>query len=278
MSPGAATEFRADLGLVRDAVRAGVVPSRARAADKHWDRWADFCRSIDLDPWLYEVYDPVPILQIFGARYRDGRLAPSKASVRAGTVDDALRAIGQTFASLGSKDIRKDSLGGIDFRLQRQLRSYRRADPPPDRVKPIPIQVLMHALAAAYGAAGTSGTQCISDMACIAFFFLLRPGEYTGTTGDNAPFRLRDVQLFIGLRRLSLMTAPLADLQAATHTSLTFTDQKNGVRGEVVNHSRSGSPLTCPVLAIIRRIVHLREHHAPLNMPLASYYSDINNR
>jgi len=142
----------------------------------------------------------------------------------------------------------------------------------------------MHALAAAFGAAGTSGTQCISDMACIAFFFLLRPGEYTGTTGDNAPFRLRDVQLFIGLRRLSLMTAPLADLQAATHTSLTFTDQKNGVRGEVVNHSRSGSPLTCPVLftcpvlAIIRRIVHLREHHAPLNMPLASYYSDINHR
>lgn len=136
----------------------------------------------------------------------------------------------------------------------------------------------MHALAAAFGAEGTSGTQCIADMACIAFFFLLRPGEYTGTTGDNAPFRLRDVQLFIGLRRLSLMTAPLADLQAATHTSLTFTDQKNGVRGEVVNHSRSGSPLTCPVLAIIRRIVHLREHHAPLDMPLASYYSDINNR
>jgi hypothetical protein len=70
----------------------------------------------------YEVYDPVPILQIFGARYRDGRIAPSKKLVRAGSVDDALRAVGQTFARMGSKDIRKDSLGNIDFRLQRQLR------------------------------------------------------------------------------------------------------------------------------------------------------------
>ena len=46
----------------------------------------------------------------------------------------------------------------------------------------------------------------------------------------------------------------------------------------MVNHSRSGSQLTCPVLAIIRRLVHLRAHNAPLDTPLASYYSDANNR
>jgi hypothetical protein len=174
---------------------------------------------------------------------------------------------------MGSKDIRKDGLGGIDFRLQRQLRSYRRLDPAPDRVKPIPIQVIMHVLSAAYCANGTVGTQCIADMICIAFFFLLRPGEYTGTTGVTHPFLLRDVQLFIGQRRLSNLTASLADIGAATSVSLTFTDQKNGVRGEVVSHSRSGSPLTCPVLAITRRVIHLREHNAPLDAPLASYYT-----
>jgi hypothetical protein len=137
----------------------------------------------------------------------------------------------------------------------------------------------MHVLAAAFCATGTVGTQCIADMICLAFFFLLRPGEYTGTTGDNCPFLLRDVQLFIGQRRLSLVTASLADLGAATRASLTFTDQKNGVRGEVISHSRSGSPLTCPVLAIIQRVTHLlREHHAPLDTPLASYYNNNGRR
>jgi hypothetical protein len=96
MSPLAADEFRADHGFARDAVRAGVVPSRARAADKHWERWDTFCRSINIDPWLNEVFDPVPILQVFGARYRYGRIAPSNRIVRAGSVDDALRAVDQT--------------------------------------------------------------------------------------------------------------------------------------------------------------------------------------
>ena len=36
------------------------------------------------------------------------------------------------FASMGARDIRKDAVGAIDFRLQRQLRSYGKDDPAPD--------------------------------------------------------------------------------------------------------------------------------------------------
>jgi hypothetical protein len=187
-------------------------------------------------------------------------------------VEDALRAVGQTFARVGAKDIRKDEVGGIDFRIQRQLRSYAKADPPPSRVKPIPIQVIHHVLAVAFCAAGTVGTKAIADMIVIAFFFLLRPGEYTGTDSNNS-FRLADVQLFIGHRRLDVMQAPYEDLLAATSASLTFTTQKSGVRGEVVNHARSGSHLACPVLAIVRRIIHLRKNKAKQDTPLATYYS-----
>jgi hypothetical protein len=36
----------------------------------------------------------------------------------------------------------------------------------------------------------------IADMVALAFFFfLLRPGEYTGTKSDMTPFRVQDVQL-----------------------------------------------------------------------------------
>jgi hypothetical protein len=111
-------------------------------------------------------------------------------------------------------------------------------------------------------------------MIVLAFFYLLRPGEYTGTQTDNTPFRLEDVQLFVGARRLDLVRASDADLRAATHASLTFTSQKSGVRGEVVNHGRSGAMYACPVEAIIRRVLHLRQHGAAPDTPLAYYYEN----
>ena len=40
-----------------------------------------------------------------------------------------------------------------------------------------------------------------------AYFFLLRPGEYTGTPNDDTLFRFADIQIFIGERSLSLTTA-----------------------------------------------------------------------
>ena len=273
LSPAAATELRADLGLVNQAVRAGVVPGRAAAADRHWQQWLAFAASVNVDPWLHSVLDPIPLLQVFAARYRDGRLAPSHGPVRSRTVEDAVRSVGQTFARVGAKDVRKDALGGIDFRLQRQLRAYAKADPAPARVKPIPIQLLFYALSAAHAAPHADAMLAIADMAVIAFYFLLRPGEYTGASADNTPFTLADVQLFLGARRLDLFTAPPADLRAATAVSLTFTTQKSGVRGEVVQHGRSGSAHCCPTRAVARRVLHLRHHVASPTTPLGTYYA-----
>jgi hypothetical protein len=258
-------------------VRAGVVSSRDRSAQTHWQQWTTFCISLGLDDLLSEVDDKVPLLQIFGARYRDGRLAPRQKSVRSRTVEDALRSVGQTFARLGAHDPRKDHTGDTDFRLARQLRSYTKADPPAHRVKPLPIQIVHHVLAAALGVVvlAAAGTIAVADMIVIAFFFLLRPGEYTGTATDDTPFRLADIILFLGARRIhgpALLTAPDTGLAAATGVSLTFTTQKNGVKGEVVFHGRSGHLLACPVRAIVRRILHHRAHRSPLDTPLASYY------
>jgi len=109
-------------------------------------------------------------------------------------------------------------------------------------------------------------------MIIIAFFFLLRPGEYTDAPSDTVPFTLGNVQLFIGPRRLDLNTTPIAELSQARFASLTFGDQKNGVRGEVIGLARSGDPYVCPVLAIVRRVIHLRTHSAPLDTPLARVY------
>jgi hypothetical protein len=66
--------------------------------DKHWSRWDAFCLTHDGDPYLSTWEDPVPMLQVFGERYRDGRLPPRHKPIKATTVEDGLRAVGQAQA------------------------------------------------------------------------------------------------------------------------------------------------------------------------------------
>jgi hypothetical protein len=51
----------------------------------------------------------------------------------------------------------------------------------------------------------------VSDMAILAFFFLFRPREYTGTSSNTTPFTLRDIQ-----QRFPLLTCSDAMLDATT--------------------------------------------------------------
>jgi hypothetical protein len=101
-------------------------------------------------------------------------------------VEDALRTIGQAVARAGTPDIRKDFHGNIDLRIKRQIRAYKRDDSPPKQVKPVPITIIIFLLAQAYGITGHDDTQALADMIAIAFFFLLQPGEYTGTAIDDS--------------------------------------------------------------------------------------------
>ena len=109
-------------------------------------------------------------------------------------------------------------------------------------------------------------------MIVLAFFYLLRPGEYTSGPSESTPFTLADVQLFIGNTRLDITTAPFAMLHRATFGTLEFTNQKNGVRGEVIGLGKSGSATFCPVHVLVCRIVHLRQHNAPPATPLSHFF------
>jgi hypothetical protein len=71
--------MRIDLGIVDERIKYGVTAQRAKAMDNHWTRWDAFCVAHNIDPYLRTWTDPVPILQVFGERYRDGRLGPSNS-------------------------------------------------------------------------------------------------------------------------------------------------------------------------------------------------------
>jgi hypothetical protein len=231
-----------------------------------------------MDPTLSEAGDDaIYFLLVFATRYRDGTLAKSRRPVRARTVEDAVRAVGQTMAMLGAPDRRFASTGKVDIRLQRLLKAFSKDDPQPNRVKPAPLSLLLHMHSAAQ-TTGTPKALAIADMSMVGFFFLCRPGEHvlpTSTpdpTARSSPFRLRNVLLFCGSRRLDPTCAPILDLEAADHAQLTYEDQKNAVRAEAVGHGRSHHPVACPVRALIRRVVHLRTHHADPDTPLHTFY------
>jgi hypothetical protein len=111
----------------------------------------------------------------------------------------------------------------------------------------------------------TAFNLAVAAMIAIAFFFLLQPGEYTGSKSESAPFRLADVQLFQGPVLVDLGTASDTALLSATFASLTFT--------EVIGLAHSGNPQFPPTICIARRVIHLRRHNAPTETPLASAYS-----
>jgi len=152
------------------------------------------------------------------------------------------------------------------------IKSWKSSDPAPLRVKPIPIQVIQRvATLSQLSSANDSLYQATTDMIILAFFFLLRPGEYTDN--DNTPFCLKDVQLFIGPRCLNLQTSSAAELAQACFGSLTFTDQKNGVRGEVIGQASTGDSFGCPVKSLVRRILYLRSHNVPPTTPLSRVFN-----
>jgi hypothetical protein len=144
--------------------------------------------------------------------------------------------------------------------------------PPPSRVKPVPILIIIFIINQAYLSTSSSNWKAVVDMITVTFYFLFRPGEYTGTTSYDTPFCLQEVELHVGGRPLNTMTASSKDLDAATTVSLTFTAQKNGTHSEVITHGLSTDPLACTVKAVIRWLHHLHFHKSAKSIPLASYF------
>jgi hypothetical protein len=273
--PGERAALEDDFRAIAQASGRGLSASRANSSNTSWLIWESFCHALAQDPTLVDLADPIPLLRLFAHRYRSGALAPSGARVRSRTVEGAVRAVGQTVATLGSPDPRLQPSGKLDLRLQRLLKAYAKEDDPPTRVKPIPLPVIAHAVTICH-LQQSSRSLVIADMLILGFFFLLRPGEYATTSNpDSTPFRLQDVRLYRNQLRLDYMTAPLQHLHTATAVALEFTNQKNGVRGELVGLRRSGHPTLCPVVAVVNRLIHLRLHRAPPTTFLYQHYDGV---
>jgi hypothetical protein len=259
-----------DESLVDAALQSGLSHSRRTSASTYWRIWSNFCLQHQLEPYMPQGPNAVYWLEIFAVRVRTGQLSASNLPVRADTVADALAHVGTAHTMANFRDPRHNSgTNTLHPRLIRILNGFRKQDSPATRVLPIPVQVLQRAFAIAV-LQNTLLSLGAADLIWLAFFFLLRPGEYTVTGTEPHPFTLADVRLWHNSTPLDPITAPADQLLHATFVVLIFTDQKNAVRGETVGHGRSGDPHACPVLSTVRRILHLRTFNASPSTPLCA--------
>jgi integrase len=93
----------------------------------------------------------------------------------------------------------------------------------------------------------------------MAFFFLLRVGEYTmpraGTNTRTVQFRLQDVRLWSNGTLLDNY-APREILLQADAVTLYLENQKNGQKGATIHHTAVPGWF-CPVKALARRVADL---------------------
>jgi hypothetical protein len=119
--------------------------------------------------------------------------------------------------------------------------------------------------------------EAVADLIVLGFFFLFRPGEST-VLSESTCFCLADIHFSVGVCSVVAATASNDDLNICTSVSFTFTNQKNGNRGEIIRLTRSGDPYVCPVLAAARRVKHLRLHNAIKSTPICAYYPSSRRR
>jgi hypothetical protein len=84
--------------------------------------------------------------------------------------------------------------------------------------------------------------------------------------------RLNSIQLHHDNTIIDHHTCSLAALAQANFVKITFDNQKNRIKGEIIAHRSSSDPIACPIAALVRRISHLRLHHAPPDTPLYAYH------
>ena len=143
----------------------------------------------------------------------------------------------------------------------------------------MPVLIIIAALMYAIVLSPSMEKESIANMIFIAFFYCMRPGEYTGTTTNDQAFELEDITFYIGAQRLDNATCSDLELQAATQTTYCFTKQNNQHDGDVIAHTTSSDILWCPVKATVRQfMIHrteLQSHNKPYNgeVKMTSYYN-----
>lgn len=165
------------------------------------------------------------------------------------------------------------------------IEGFRRQDPPAVAQLAVPVDVAHTALEAGLSSSDYK-EQAMGDLTCIAFYYLLRVGEYTKprtvTKNGKKVRATRTVQFSAGNvgfwdedGNAILHNAPLEKLLTAHSATLKITNQKNGKMGQTIHHFCT-KKATSPIKALARRVHHIYKNGGTSDTLLCDYW-DGNN-
>jgi hypothetical protein len=151
--------------------------------------------------------------------------------------------------------------------LGQMLYGWRKTDGPVLKKLPVEADIPEYLVQLGLHPAASAHETAVGDLALIAFYYLLRIGEYTvkGTRNESKQtqqFKMADVTFFKrdhtgALRQLPRQAA--SDLiMSADSATLKLDNQKNGWHGVCIHHESNGQEAFDPVRALGRRVLHIR--------------------
>ncbi len=140
-----------------------------------------------------------------------------------------------------------------------QIESFKRTDPATKKHLAVPVEVPNYIFRTTRNSTDRR-MKAVGEMTLVAFYFLLRVGEYTHHGNGQRrtqQFRLQDIRFFTKDRAIPLEQLHQDKDQVAL-VALTIDNQKNGRRGEVLSHhALAGDNICCPVRALVLRVLDL---------------------
>jgi hypothetical protein len=255
-----------DIMSAWNAIENGVVDQTTKRREKYWAHWCEYTAAFNHEPYLRQANNMQKniIITAFAARVRSGHYG-QKHRVTVQTVANALSSISKTIELAGEQSPVYETQGTYKLPVARLVEGFRREDPPPVAQLAVPIAVPETCFDIGY-ATNTNTSKAIGDLALIAFFYLLRVGEYTKPrtiirnnkrirATRTIQFHIKDVGFFKNNKVLP-RNSPLEILLQADSATLKITNQKNGRMGQTIHHESFDTKYS-PVKALARRVHHV---------------------
>ncbi len=228
--------------------------------ERYWRHWTTFLPP-NIDPYLQNLAPAkrLLVLHVFARWVREGKYGRGQ-QVKTGSVQTALGAIGKTIELAGYENpLHRLGTTSYHAALALQTETYRREDPVTKKQLAVPVHVPNYIYSTTRKTSDRR-LKATGELTLIAFFFLLRIGEYTHhgkSQRRTQQFRLGDIKLFANGQEIQPTQLahqhPHIDL-----ASLTIDNQKNGKRGETMSHHTIQEATNCcPVQALVQRVKDL---------------------
>ena len=169
--------------------------------------------------------------------------------------------------------------------IQHMLAGFANFDPAVEKKLAVGPDVPKFAVEWAHRRQTSPQQQAVGDLIIVAFYYLLRIGEYT-TKGKRTKqtrtrqFRVQDVTFFRRDKTGFLLALPPSasddSILNADAATLRISNQKNGNLGACVHHEAIAEEnIACHVKALGRRVQHIRKYTKNPNTLLGTYWDEV---